>query len=611
MNPTSITALGPETVAALTDALFDENFERVHAPWRKLFGTAPFHWREGLSYEQRSALSYERLRLVNASLGSVDALVDDIHALTALHEWAAPVDSGLVTAAGIHYNLFLGSVLDQDPADERTGHLAALLSMRRTGTFLCTELGHGNGAVRLETTATFDPSTGGFRLHTPTTAAQKFMPNTGSVGGHKSAVVAARLIVGDRDEGVFLFLTPLHDEEGKPLTGITVRRLPEKTGSPLDHCLTSFDRFPLPRYALLEGEHGRLRPDGTLAAATGNRRKRFLHAIRRVTEGKLCMAAASLGGARSALATALRYGHTRHTVGMTPGRSLPLSAYRSHHARLLDALATLYAATLWHRRVVRRWAAHEAADREECERLAAVAKGWITWQVRDIVTECRERCGAQGLFRINGMADHSAINEGAITAEGDNLVVWAKAGGEMAIGHSAPPASAVPPGDRRLDQPGFLQDLLADTERIWHRRAGERLRGGPARDPLARWNTAADAALELVAAYARRQAAASLLAAAEHTEDDRARQVLFLLHRLFALRAVAVHSGDLLAEERMTSGQVRALHGAAEAVLDELAPLAPSLAGTLAVSEDILLTYPIAREDHVTAFADAAREEPA
>ncbi|MFJ9381796.1 hypothetical protein [Streptomyces sp. NPDC101455] len=95
----------------------------------------------------------------------------------------------------------------------------------------------------------------------------------------------ARLLVGDRDEGVFLFLVPLSNPRGT-LPGVTVTVLPDRIGSPVDHCVTSFEHVRLPRTALLQGEHGRLTEEGTFTSAVGSPRKRFLHAIRRVTAGQ-------------------------------------------------------------------------------------------------------------------------------------------------------------------------------------------------------------------------------------------------------------------------------------------------------------------------------------
>ncbi|WP_240103306.1 acyl-CoA dehydrogenase [Streptomyces sp. MUM 16J] len=595
----SLLRLAPSpTVPALVDALFGPRFEQLHQPWAKLFGTDAFRWQEGLNKSQRAALSYDRLRIVNESLVSPEELVGDIRALTSLHEWSAQVDGGLTTLAGIHYNLFLGSLMDHESRPEE---LSDLLMMRRTGTFLCTELAHGNSAVQLETTATHEATSGEFVLHTPNPGAQKFMPNTSLTGGPKTAVVAARLIIAGRDEGVFLFLVPLSDEHGFR-EGVRARRLPEKTGSPVDHCLTSFDRVRLPSNALLGGAHGRVSEDGVFSSEVGSRRLRFLTGISRVTAGKLCMSAAGVGASRLALALATRYAHTRHTAGLTPGRKVPLFAYRGHHARLLEATATLYAATLWHREVVERWARHDENDREECERLVAVAKGWITWQARDVMTECRERCGAQGLFLLNGIAGMPAANEGTITAEGDNLVVWTKAAGEMIIGHTPPEASDIAPAGQSPGDSAFLQELLGDVERIWLSQARAQLRGGPPRDPMGRWNGATGAALEAVGAFARRQAGQALYTAAVQAEDAEAGRLLGLLHRLFALRHVSAHSGVLLAQERMTAAQVRALTEEMDRVVGKLVPHALTLTEGFAIPESTLESFPLGRNDYLDAF---------
>ncbi|WP_405687561.1 acyl-CoA dehydrogenase [Streptomyces sp. NBC_00057] len=584
------------TAAALTQALFGERLDQLHEPWRKLFSTEPFSFREGLSPDERAALSYERLHLINEELDSPEDFVVDVERLAALHEWVGPVDAGLGTVASIHYNLFLGSLLEHTSGPNRD--LREFVELRRTGTFLCTEAGHGNSASQLETTATYDRTTGEFVLNTPSAAARKFMPNTSSTGGPKTAVVAARLITDGKDQGVFLFLTPLSDETGQPMPGVEIRRLPQTATAPVDHCVTSFDQVRLPQEALLQSDHGRLTPEGVFTSSIGSPRKRFLHSIGRVTAGKLCMSGYSLGVTRHALAVAVRHAHARQTSGVTAGGSVPLFAHRSHHAPLLDAIATTYAATLLHRAAVRQWAQATESERENGERFAAIAKGWITWRARAVMTECRERCGAQGLFLANGIAGQLAANEGTITAEGDNLVIWVKAAGEMLLGHFTPkePHDA-PPEARDLGDPDFLQDLLADIERIWHQRARTRLRSAPAGNPLNRWNTAVTPALELVDAYAHSQAAQALLDAANQAPHPEAQRQLRLLHRLFTLRRVAAHSGDLLAEGYLTSAQVRQLPDAAESVVGDLAPEALTLTNGFAVVEDVLRDHPINHPD--------------
>ncbi|MFD4779330.1 acyl-CoA oxidase, partial [Streptomyces sp. NPDC058427] len=373
-------------------------------------------------------------------------------------------------------------LLDHDA--DRPRDLSDFLALRRIGTFLCTEVAHGNDAAAVETTATYDHDRDGFVLHTPHAGAQKFMPNTSPAGGPKTGLVAARLIVGGADHGVFLLLVPLTDAF-RALPGVRVRRLPARMGSPVDHCLTSFDQVFVGREALLGGEQGRVGDDGVFRSGTVGRRRRFLASIGRVTAGRICMSASAVGSARATLAIAVRYGGHRYVSG---GRSMPpvaVIAHRSHHGPLAGAMATVFAMSLLHRSVLDRWEAAAqgpAAAREAAGRLVDIAKGWITWQARSVIVECRERCGAQGLLENNGMTELVTGVEGAITAEGDNLAIHVKAAAEMLLSAKPEGAEAADAPRELLDGPetpevrgplagslddlGFLGRLLDQVERI-------------------------------------------------------------------------------------------------------------------------------------------------
>lgn len=585
---------------ALAGQLFGQGAERerIHGRWRRLISNETFRHGPGRSPAEQAAQSYEWLRLVNDTVDEAESLAGDPGLLAGLHEWTAIVDGGggLCTVASIHYNLFLGSLLDHDtPATRRD--LSEFTSMRRIGTFLCTELDHGNDASTLETTAELDRTSGGFILHTPHPGAQKFMPNTSTTGGPKTAVVAARLIVDGQDQGVMLFLTPLSDEHGM-LPGIRAHRLPYRPGAPVDHCLTAFDHVRLPREALLEADHGRLSRDGTLTSSLGSRRKRFLHSIGRVTVGKLCMSGAAVGASRAALAIAVRYGQHRHVAGPKAGQRIRINAHRSHHSRLLTSLATAYAMTFLHRTALSRWNAHTADNHAEAERLVAIAKGWITWQARTIATECRERCGAQGLFAVNGLSGFPQYIEGTVTAEGDNLVIWAKAAAELLLHHppATRPADPTTPtaGPHDLTNPRYLRELLARAETLWQTRARTALRHGPAKDPVARWNKASSAALEMVSLNAALQAADTFLDAARQPTDPTAQHLLEKLCTLFLLTQLRHHTGELLADNHMTADQIRALPLVLDTVIEDLAPHMTTLTDAFDLPDAYLDAIPIA-----------------
>lgn len=588
----------PEEAIAreLTRLLFDQDGDRarVHAPWRRLIAQDAFRHRPDLTPEQRAEQSYTWLRLVNDTLDDPMSLADDPALLTALHEWAAIVDGGggLTTVASIHYNLFLGSILDH--ADHASRDLSEFTSLRRIGTFLCTELDHGNDATALETTARHDPATGGFVLHTPHPGAAKFMPNTSTLGGPKAAVVAARLLVDDRDHGIFLFLTPLTDRDG-PLPHVTVEPLPLRPNAPVDHCLTSFDHLPLPGRALLQGEHGRLGADGAFASSLGNRRKRFLTSIARVTAGKLCMSAAAVGASRAALAIAVRYGDQRHVSGPRPGQRIPVNAHRTHHGRLLQAVATTYAMTLLHRSLTTAWGRHTADDRDRLERVIALAKAWTTWQARTIALEARERCGAQGLLPANHLAGFPEYIEGTITAEGDNLLISTKAAAELLHHPPAPPVADQ--GPAHLTEPRFLRELLAHTEHAFHAQAQRALRNGPAHDPQGRWNTASGPALQRAHVHTALQAADALLAALARTTDQPVHGVLSDLTALFLLGQLAPHTGLLLADGHIAAHHVHEFPAAIDDLTHRLQPRLTTLTRAFDHPSEYLDALPLLQGD--------------
>lgn len=432
------------------------------------------------------------------------------------------------------------------------------------------------------------------------------MPNTSTTGGPKTAVVAARLVIRDQDQGVFLFLTPLSDENGL-LPGVQVRPLPIRTGAPVDHCLTAFDHVTLPREALLEAEHGRLGDDGVLTSAFGNRRKRFLRSIARVTIGKLCMSGAATGASRAALAIAVRYGQHRQISGQRAGECVPVNAHETHHSRLLKALSTAYGMTFLHRSVTARWERRTSADLADLEREIAVAKGWITWQARGIAAECRERCGAQGLFAVNGLSGFPDYIEGTVTAEGDNLAIWAKAAAELVLSGTArqddPSSSAT--GADELTDVRFLRGLLAGSEAVWQTRARLALRQGPARDPLARWNSASSAALSMVSAYAVRCAADAFIEAVTRAADPTARDLLERLCLLFLLHQIGPYTGDLLANGFMSVEQVLALPSMLDKATSELAPHMMTLVDAFDLPDEYLSGVPIANGDCIPLIGHA------
>ncbi|MGW7641715.1 acyl-CoA dehydrogenase family protein [Streptomyces decoyicus] len=603
MTDNPITPLVPvvdaPTADALTQALFaPDDFGRVHEPWRQLISQPEFAYQTGLSAREQTELSYRRLSLINERLASPLALATDIERLAGLHEWIAPADATCASVASIHHNLYLGSLTEADPEPQR--HLDGA-----TGVFLCTELACGNDAARLQTRATWHADEGEFELTTPNAGAQKYMPNCSPLGGRKSGVVAARLHIDGADRGSMLFHVPLTDEAGSALPGIRIRELPEREGAPLDHCITSFHRVRLPAHALLQGDHGRLH-GGIFTSNLGTHRAQLLAAISRVTPGKLAMSASAIGVARTALAIAVRYAHHRYISGRPD--PVPIVAHRTHAAPLISHLAGAYAATMLHRQTLYDYVTSDEGDRQRIERDIALTKVFNSWFARDAVTESRERCGANGLFLVNGIASLAGSLAATITAEGDNLPILSKAAAEMVaervIDPVPPPLPTAPVDSLDSTDASELRRLLTIAEGLAFRHAQERSHAEDNHPRgLARWNRSSLPATQAAYLHAVGMAADALHGAAEACFDRQARRLLRAMTQLFLLEQLQPQTGPLQAAGHLTAKAVNAWPDAIEESIVALTPHMLTLVKAFAL-DGYLAHIPIAHATYINAWDD-------
>lgn len=152
----------------------------------------------------------------------------------------------------------------------------------------------------------------------------------------------------------------------------------------------------------------------------------------------------------------------------------------------------------------------------------------------------------------------------------------------------------VPLAERSLSELSFLRALLVEAESAAQSRARTALRRGPAGDPLGRWNAASTPALEMVSMHACRRAADAFIDAAARAADPVARTLLEDLCRLFMLRQLGGHTGELLADGRLTADHVRAIPDATTEVIAALAPHMLTLVDAFALPDEFLAAVPIA-----------------
>ncbi|MBQ0986518.1 hypothetical protein KBZ10_18770 [Streptomyces sp. F63] len=603
----------PSASADLSRLLFDGRYEQTHKDLHELLLDPVFDPREGLTAAEAGRLAYERSRAVHAALERPRQILADPWRLFALAEWPSLVDVSTFSLLMVHYNLAFGTVLEHgDGRDDLKDLVDELDRLDSFSPFMATELGYGNNVAALRTEAVLDAAAGEFVLNTPDPLAQKYMSYSGFRDIPKLAVVMARLKADGRDHGVHPFLVRISDGRGL-CEGVHAAPCPEKPVQGLDNGLTWFDHVRVPRRNLLHGGAGGFGEDGVFRPSAGNRRTQFLRAMNRIIPGRLCVSSAATGAGRAAVYTALRYAERRLTNA--PGRNdLPVIEYRSHQLALFTALAGTYAMTLLLNHAKREFTAVPPDSvPARVNDLVSITKALTTWEMSEVVAVCRERCGAQGIFSANRIADYGSLLQGLVTAEGDNQVLLATTAGQIIArgdddgdsddgsGRGEPDGPPDPRGRDPRD-PRFLLAALRHRERELLRAARAAMDDGPGdRTYFEAWNDTLNSGLEMARARGVRTALECFTAAVDGARDESARAALALLAALYGLSEVRRDAGWFLARGVLTAEQVERLPREADALCAELRPYAGLLIDGFNLSPE-LLRAPIAADDYVSAF---------
>ncbi|MFI2633020.1 acyl-CoA dehydrogenase [Streptomyces collinus] len=589
--------------ADLSRLLFDGRYEQTHQDLHDLLLDPLFDPREGLTMTEAGKLAYERSRAVHARLERPREILADPWRLFALAEWPSLVDVSTFSLLMVHYNLAFGTVVEHRARDDLKDLFDELDRLDSFSPYMATELGYGNNVAALRTEAVYDAESGTFVLNTPDALAQKYMSYSGFRDVPKLAVVMARLKADGKDHGVFPFLVRISDGNGL-CEGVHAAPCPEKPVQGLDNGLTWFDHVRIPRRNLLHGDMGGFDDNGVFRPASGNRRKRFLRAMSRILPGRLCVSSAATGAGRASVYIALRYAAQRLTNA--PGRNdLPVIEYRSHQRALFTALAKTYAMTLLLNHAKREFTkAPPDAAPAELNHLVSITKALSTWEMTEVITTCRERCGAQGIFSVNRIADYGSLLQGLVTAEGDNQVLLATTAGQIIAqgGDDEEPGTPPDPHGRDLRDARFLVEALRYREQELLRAA----RASMADDSQDRtyfeaWNATINPGLEMARVRGVRTALESFAAAVDEARDETARSALAPLAALYGLTEVSRDAGWFLARGALTAEQVERLDAEADALCAELRPYADALIGGFNLTPE-LLRAPIAADDYVAAF---------
>jgi acyl-CoA oxidase len=331
-------------------------------------------------------------------------------------------DLSLVIKFGVQFGLFGMSIYLLGTEKHHKKYLKSIGTLELPGCFAMTETGHGSNVKGIETTATYEPSTRNFVIHTPSLQAQKEFIGNAALHG-RMATVFAKLILDDKDYGVGAFLVPLRDDKGKILPGITIEDCGRKMGlNGVDNGKIRFDHVKIPYDNMLD-KFASVASSGKFESPIASDNRRFFTMLGTLVGGRIGIPRSGLSASKSGLTIAIRYGDGRKQFGPDGGSEVPILNYRTHQRRLMPLLANAYALHFSLQYLTERFISRTDKDMPEIEALAAGLKSFGTWNTTATLQECRECCGGKGYLdenRINALKNDTEI---FTTFEGDNTVL--------------------------------------------------------------------------------------------------------------------------------------------------------------------------------------------
>jgi len=410
---------------------------------RRLCGEPRLQRIEGQSMAEHRARVLEQLKIlveegvVQTAFPAAVGGRDDHGGSVAGFEELLVGDPSLQIKSGVQWGLFASAVMHLGTEEHHRRLLPDILSLEVPGAFAMTETGHGSDVASIATTATYDPQTQEFVIHTPFRAAWKDYLGNAALHG-VAAVVFAQLVTKGVNHGVHAFYVPLRDTTAQVAEGEPYPFLPGVTGEDdglkgglngIDNGRLCFDHVRVPRENLLN-RYGDVAPDGTYSSPIASPGRRFFTMLGTLVQGRVSLDGSATNAAKMALAIAVTYGNQRRQfTSVSDTEETVLLDYRRHQRRLIPLIAETYAAAFAHERLLRKFhevfsgVADDDAHRQELETLAAALKPLSTWHALKTLQECREACGGQGFLAENRIVGLRQDLDVYVTFEGDNTVL--------------------------------------------------------------------------------------------------------------------------------------------------------------------------------------------
>jgi acyl-CoA oxidase len=542
-------------------------------------------------------------------------------------EMLAQFDLSLMVKAGVQWGLFGGAVENLGTQHHHDTYVRDLINLDLVGCFAMTETGHGSDVQNLETTATFDPATEEFVIHSPTPGSRK--DYIGNAAKHATmAAVFAQLITRGESYGVHCFLVPIRDEHGEDLPGVTTSDCGHKGGLVgVDNGRIMFDQVRVPRQNLLN-RYGQVDEGGGYTSPIFEQGRRFFTMLGTLIRGRVSVGGSASAAAEVALTMAGRYALQRRQFGPTPDQEVLLADYRIHQRRLLPLIARSYAYRFAQNQLVARMHRLQIAEdpdpmqQRELESRAAGLKVVQTWHASRAIQEAREMCGGAGYMADNRLVTLRGDVDVFTTFEGDNHVLLQLVAKELLTSYASELGGLDPVGlvrfaagtvtdvvkertaasqliqrlidarpgndDHDLLDIGTHLSMFEDREEHVIETAARRLRRAAKADDdeaFAIFNSAQDHVIRCARVHIDRVVLEAFTAGIGRCEDEEAQELLRDVCALYALSTIEDDLAWFMGHNRMTDQRAKLVTSEVNGMLEKLRPHLLTLIEGLGVPE--------------------------
>ncbi|MGB3544008.1 acyl-CoA dehydrogenase [Rubrivirga sp.] len=539
----------------------------------------------------------------------------DIDKFIAAFEIIATHDLSLVVKFGVQFGLWGGSVNALGNDEQRRDLLPRIGTLELPGAFAMTERGHGSNVRELETTATLDPATDEWVIHTPTDHDHKEWIGNAARHGQQ-ATVFAQLVIEGEGFGVHAFVVPIRGQDGSTLPGVRINDSGHKMGlNGVDNGQLWFDEVRIPRENLLS-RYAQVSAEGEYTSPIPSAGKRFFVMLGTLVGGRIAVGAAGNSAAKAGLTVAVRYANRRRQFGPAGGEEVVIMDYLSHQRRLLPLVATSYGLSFALDGLARDFASlPPGSDTREIEARAAALKTMASWHGTRSLQEAREACGGEGFRWSARIAHRKADSDIFTTFEGDNTVLQLQVAKGLLNGYKQEFSDLNAWGllrylrdqaDVRLGEVNPLarrnrgRDHLMDGD--WHRALFERRerillvqvarrlksRIDKGMDSFEAFVEVQDHLLTLATAHSERLVLEAFQDAVDTVEDEQTKTVLGLTCALYALEHLERDRGWFLEQNLIDAPVAKAIRTQVNRVLTRLRPLSVDLVDAFGIPDELL-----------------------